>query len=1796
MSRQLHARRLENVDKNVWLEFTQLAAEYNVVNMGQGFPNFSPPNFLLESLCKAINGGTAMHQYTRAFGHPPLVKILAKFFGRMLTRQIDAMKEILVSVGAYGTLFCAFQGLIDEGDEVIIVEPFFDCYESMTLMAGGKPVFVPLKPQKVTGPALSSADWVLCPEELASKFNCHTKAIIINNPNNPLGKVFQREELQMIADLCMKHDVICFSDEVYEWLTYDGVQHIKIASLPGMWERTITVGSAGKSFSATGWKGHLLTPHPPAAPQHQNLCRRTSTAYRPMNANVIYTKGYTCNVEKMTTSSKPPQSPSSTPNVLFDSGSSGNFISSHLLAACKVPRQRNPTRYRITTIQGKPLGKGLVQWKIPELTLRIGCLHEETLSLLVLEESVVDVVLGRPWLAKHQPNISWILGSIDQWSDYCVQHCLRSLPVRPPEMALIGSTTIESPVSSTQANLPGEYQDYQGVFSQMAAMKLPPHRPWECAIDLLPGAKLPKGRVYPLLIPENKAMEEYISEALQQGFIRPSTSAAASSFLFVAKKDGGLRPCIDYHVLNSQTVKFAYPLPLVPAALEELRGAHIFAKLDLRSAYNLIRIRRGDEWKTAFITPLGHYEYLLMPYGLSNVPSVFQGFMNEIFRDMLHRFVVVYIDDILIYSPNLSDHVDHVKKFLGYVISPEGIQMDCAKVEAIKSWPQPGTVKDLQRFLGFVNFYRPFISGYSDLMAPLTSLLHKKPKNFSWTSGTIEAFRKLKAAFCMAPTLVHADPTQPFVVEVDASALGVGAVLSQWRGETPVLHPCAYFSKKLSLAEQNYDIGNLGLLAIKLALEEWRHWLEGANHPFEVITDHKNLQYLRKAKRLNPRQARWALFVTRFNFCVTYRPGNKNTKTDALSRIHSSDPMPEEPEPILRPDLFVCPITWSLDDDIRAATEEEPAPPGGPDKHMCQHPYVFPFWTWYMLLRNLATQAGSEPPHSSRNVGKLVPLPILRRSHLGIDFVMDLPVSNGFTTILITVDCFSKACKLIPLKGLPTALETAEALFSNVFRHFVIPEDIVSDRGPQFISRVWRGFFKLLGVSVSLSSADHPQTYGQTERKIQEIRHYLKAYYHDHQHDWSQYLPWAEYAQNSLRQESTKLTPFQCILGYQPLSLSMVSRTVRGDKVWLSIRDIRLRLPCKKLSPCYMGPFTILRQINDVTYELQLPRQYHISPTFHMFLLKPFTDSVLPTPSVEPEVPPLPEIDTDNTTYQVGWAIGPGHLMKHLQTVHQNSLYHCPTFNQEAVAVAFEREYELFGTEESYFKQLPKELQSKRLKLAESLRSVGLQPILPEGGYFMITEISSLKVDLNDPNSKDEPYDHRFVKWLIKEKRLGTIPVSAFYSKESRAQFQTYIRFCFVKLDYANLSELLQLTHDYKAVNLGQGFPDFPHPSFVQEALFNAANGDFHMHQYTRGLGHLPLVKILAKFFGRILGQDIDPMEDILVTMGAYQAVFCAVQALVYEGDEVIIFEPCYHCYEPMTVMAGGKPVYVPLRPRKVTGPTVSSADWVLCSEELTSKFNSRTKAIIINNPSNPLGRVFQREELQMIADLCIKHDVVCISDEVYEWLTYDGVQHIKMATLPGMWARTVTIGTAGKSFGVTGWKVGWAIGPRNILDHMQKIHQNSIHHCPTPTQEAVAVCFQREYDTFGTEESYFRQQLALLQAKRLMLTECLRSVGLKPYVPDGGYFIVTDISTLKVDLNDPSTKDEPYDYRFVKWLIKEKGLSTIPLSGFCSPENGAVFQNYIRICFVKDDSTLKAAEDILRKWKDEKIQDTDSV
>lgn len=409
-------------------------------------------------------------------------------------------------------------------------------------------------------------------------------------------------------------------------------------------------------------------------------------------------------------------------------------------------------------------------------------------------------------------------------------------------------------------------------------------------------------------------------------------------------------------------------------------------------------------------------------------------------------------------------------------------------------------------------------------------------------------------------------------------------------------------------------------------------------------------------------------------------------------------------------------------------------------------------------------------------------------------------------------------------------------------------------------------------------------------------------------------------------------------------------------------------------------------------------------------------------------------------------------------------------------------------------------------------------------------------------------------------------------------------------IDHNPWVEFVRLAKEYDVVNLGQGFPDFSPPDFALQAFQQATSGNVMLNQYTMAFGYPPLTKILASFFGKLLGQELDPLKNVLVTVGAYGALFTAFQALVDEGDEVIIIEPAFDCYEPMTLMAGGRPVFVSLKPSPPhKGRLESSNDWQLDPTELASKFTPRTKALVLNTPNNPLGKVFSKKELELVADLCQQHDVLCISDEVYQWLVYDRHQHVSIASLPGMWERTLTIGSAGKSFSATGWKVGWVMGPDRILKHLRTVHQNSIFHCPTQAQAAVAQCFEREQQHFGQPSSYFLQLPQAMKLNRDHMIRSLQSVGLKPLIPQGSYFLIADISDFKSKMPDlPGAEDEPYDRRFAKWMIKNKGLVAIPVSTFFSQPHQKDFDHYIRFCFVKDEATLQAMDERLQKWKKE--------
>merc|ERR1719273_1564031 len=359
--------------------------------------------------------------------------------------------------------------------------------------------------------------------------------------------------------------------------------------------------------------------------------------------------------------------------------------------------------------------------------------------------------------------------------------------------------------------------------------------------------------------------------------------------------------------------------------------------------------------------------------------------------------------------------------------------------------------------------------------------------------------------------------------------------------------------------------------------------------------------------------------------------------------------------------------------------------------------------------------------------------------------------------------------------------------------------------------------------------------------------------------------------------------------------------------------------------------------------------------------------------------------------------------------------------------------------------------------------------------------------------------------------------------------------------------EFIQLALEHKPLNLGQGLPDDLVPDYVVDALREVVMDQsmgVALHQYTRGFGHPRLVAAIAALYTKLLGIEhtINPTTEVLVTDGAYEALFTAILGHVNPGDEVIIIEPYFDCYEPMVKLAGGTPVFISLKPTKTEG-VISSADWKLDMEELKSKFTSKTKAIIYNNPNNPLGKVFTRSEITDISQLCIDNDVLMISDEVYEHMVFDANKMIRVAELPGMYDRTITIGSAGKTFSVTGWKLGWAVGPEHLIKNCGVVHQNCVYTCPTPIQEAVARGFEKEMSRLESPECYFTSISVDLQARRDMIVSILEEAGLPPVVPEGGYFIMADWTPFKGKIDISSESDQEADFRFAKWLSKNRKL-----------------------------------------------------
>src|SRR5271154_1109525 len=896
---------------------------------------------------------------------------------------------------------------------------------------------------------------------------------------------------------------------------------------------------------------------------------------------------------------------------------------------------------------------------------------------------------------------------------------------------------------TTEELVPKEFHDYLDIFDEKNANRFPIERPWDHKIELKENFEPKSFKIYNLSPAEQHELDTFLKENLEKGYIRPSQSPMASPFFFVKKKDGKLRPCQDYRYLNDWTIKNAYPLPLISDIMDKLKGSKYFTKLDVRWGYNNIRIKKGDEWKAAFKTNRGLYEPTVMFFGMCNSPATFQSMMDNIFIvETDAGFLIIYMDDLLIHAPTQALLTERTKivlqklrdndlflkakkcsfnqtklEYLGLVVEEGKISTDPVKVKGFAEWPVPKSVKEVRSFLGFGNFYRKFIGNYSQIAAPLNSLL-KKDVPFHWENEQQMAFETLKHKLTTSPTLMMPDQTKPYQIEADASKYASGALLTQTdtNGDR---HPIAYLSKTFNDTERNYDIYDRELLAIKRALEEWRHYIQGSGHPTIIYSDHQNLTYFRSAQKLNKRQARWALFLSEFDIKLIHQPGHKMTQADALSR--RPDLIPEfdndNVDVTLLPDnLFINLLDLTLQQEFLDLGQNDSFlsgfsidnPPFGTksdwkietidgqislfykdrnyvpndtdlrrkilhvahDHETAGHPgeqetivTVEKDYWWPGLrsfVRNYVKGCGPcqqfkidrRPSHPS-----YIPIPSDKVTRpfakCSMDLITDLPPSNGFDSILVVVDRgLTKGVILLPCNKTITNEEVGRLLLENLYKRFGLPNEIISDRGPQFAAKGFRELLKLLGVTSKLSTAYHPQTDGATERVNQEIEVYLSIYCSRYPTDWTEKIHLMEFTHNNRRHAERKHSPFELMFGEPPKTLptsfektnfpnielrmqglikdreealsahELAARRIAdmrrntfkpfalGDNVWLDNRNIKTTNN-PKIGPRREGPFRISEVLGPLTYRLDLPNTWKVHNVFHATLLRPYVENAI---------------------------------------------------------------------------------------------------------------------------------------------------------------------------------------------------------------------------------------------------------------------------------------------------------------------------------------------------------------------------------------------------------------------------------------------------------------------------------------------------------------------------------------------------------------------------------------------------------
>lgn len=770
-----------------------------------------------------------------------------------------------------------------------------------------------------------------------------------------------------------------------------------------------------------------------------------------------------------------------------------------------------------------------------------------------------------------------------------------------------------------------------------------------------------KQRPYRMSPSKQAVVREQLEEMLKAGIVEPSHSAWASPVVLVPKKDGKMRFCVDYRKVNAITESDAYPLPNITEILESLSGASIFSTIDLNSGYWQVTMGPDSKPMTAFITPSGLYQFTVMPFGLKNAPATFQRLMETVLGELRGNICFVYIDDIIIYSPSMNQHfldlqtvlhrlqtaglTINLKKskfclqeltFLGHVVNIHGITTDLSKVEAIRAYPVPRNIKEVQRFLGLAGWYHRFVPNFSRIAEPINSL-KKKGRAFHWSPQCQRAFEQLKAYLTSPPILGHPNLELPFIVYTDASDIGLGAVLTQRKdqGSEQVI---AYASRSLSKAETNYSTTEKECLAVIWALERWQHYLEPKL--FTVVTDHSALQWVMSSTKTTSRLIRWVLRLQKFDFVIEYRKGRLNVAPDALSRIH---PQPGCSLYVRQTEKSDLPITaaaiWEeqhkdpviiklfqtlagddqlknqyevIEDKLYHTTQLKSGQrhyrvylPNSLISAVLHHYHSNPLsghmgiYKTYQRLHDIAFWPGmwtDVKNHVKRCVkcqtlkgenrkpaGKIQQVSTSHPNEmLGVDIMGPMPRSTHQNEyLLVFVDYFTRWVELFPMRN--ARAETVAALFRReILTRWGVPDFILSDRGSQFLSAVFKEICGKWGVTQKLTTAYHPQT-NMTERVNRNLKYMMAAYVEDNHKKWDQYLPELRFAVNSAVQESIGMTPAELHLGRKlqgPMDKLLRGKNISPDLPSYDVVSHLVQLQAKAKECCQKAQKRQLRSYN----------------------------------------------------------------------------------------------------------------------------------------------------------------------------------------------------------------------------------------------------------------------------------------------------------------------------------------------------------------------------------------------------------------------------------------------------------------------------------------------------------------------------------------------------------------------------------------------------------------------------------------